>query len=221
MADITTNVLVVDRQRLLTDLIKSAFSAVGEYNTESVGSYKAALKLLEDPEAPRFDLILLETNLDTLTSLQNVAYIVKQAAPAKVLLFSDFATRSFVDSCVKVGAFGFVPKSLSLKAFESVLSFVTSGQVFIPADFHGRGADGANDTVTQLKTGELDVLEQLSLGLSNKEIAKSLVMKESTVKLHVRTLCRKLGATNRTQALIIAQKQGILAQKQPQAGQDA
>ena len=75
----------------------------------------------------------------------------------------------------------------------------------------GRRSGSGENGNALLKPGEMEVLEKLSIGMSNKEITHCLNLRESTVKLRVRSLCKKLGASNRTQALVMAQKQGLLA----------
>lgn len=210
MTDATTSLLIVDSQKLVTDLITAALNSSGEFLVSSANSVAAAIDVLKSAASDQFDIILLETDLGKGITVSEVGQIAKLSAPAKLVLFSNKADKPFVDSCVQVGAFGFIPKSLSLQAFKCVLSFITAGQVFIPADLTSRGTSARQYDNSVLKPCEMDVLEKLSIGMSNKEITNCLNLRESTVKLRVRSLCKKLGASNRTQALVIAQKQGLL-----------
>lgn len=211
MTHATTNLLIVDSQKLVTDLIKAALTAGGEFVVSSANSVAAALDVLKSAAADPFDIILLETDLGKTITVSEVGQIAKLSAPAKLVLFSNQTDKRFVESCVQVGAFGLVPKSLSLQAFKCVLSFITAGQVFIPAELASKRSGSGDDGTALLKPCEMDVLEKLSIGMSNKEITHCLNLRESTVKLRVRSLCKKLGASNRTQALVIAQKQGLLS----------
>lgn len=210
MTNATTSLLIVDSQKLVTDLITAALNSSGEFLVSSANSVAAAIDVLKSAASDQFDIILLETDLGKGITVSEVGQIAKLSAPAKLVLFSNQADKPFVDSCVQVGAFGFIPKSLSLQAFKCVLSFITAGQVFIPADLTSRGTSARQYDNSVLKPCEMDVLEKLSIGMSNKEITNCLNLRESTVKLRVRSLCKKLGASNRTQALVIAQKQGLL-----------
>ena len=79
------------------------------------------------------------------------------------------------------------------------------GAVDAPPDHEGADASGA-DPRTPLTQREMDVLQYLEKGWSNKEIARALELQEVTIKLHIRGICRKLGAKNRTQAALRAQE---------------
>lgn len=211
MTNATTKLLIVDGQKLVTELITSALNARGDFLVSSAHSVESTLDILKTSHADKFDVILLETELCKLVAINEIEQIAKLSSPAKLVLFSKHADKNFVESCVQVGAFGFVPKTLSLEAFTCVLKFITAGQVFIPAELYSRQSSFAQDGNEFLKPCEMDVLEKLSIGMSNKEITRSLNLTESTVKLRVRSLCKKLGAANRTQALVLAQRQGFLS----------
>ena len=210
MTNPTTNLLIVDGQKLVTDLITTALDTSDQFVVSTANNLASAVDILKSAASEQFDIILLETNLGKPMTVNEVGQLAKLSAPAKLVLFTNNADKPFVESCVQVGAFGFIPKSLSLQAFKCVLSFITAGQVFIPADLYSRTAGVEQPDTSLLKPCEMDVLEKLSIGMSNKEITQCLNLRESTVKLRVRSLCKKLGATNRTQALVNAQRQGLL-----------
>jgi DNA-binding NarL/FixJ family response regulator len=84
------------------------------------------------------------------------------------------------------------------------------GEQYAPIDFMTQEEDSApNPLAEKLSRRELQVLEGLSQGKSNKEIARDLDLQEPTIKLHVKTLYRKIGAGNRTQAALIAKEEGL------------
>lgn len=106
------------------------------------------------------------------------------------------------------GARGYIPTNVSLKVAIEAMRLVRAGGVFVPASclMHRRGAEeaGAADPRSQFTPRQTAVLEQLQKGKANKIIAFELNMKESTVKVHVRNIMRKVGATNRTEVAIRA-----------------
>ena len=106
-----------------------------------------------------------------------------------------------------MGASGFVPKTLGAKSMMSAIRLMLAGEIFVPFDFM-RQAD--QKTVANLTERETQVLDGLCAGKSNKEIARDLDLQEVTIKLHVKTLCRKLDAKNRTQAAMIAKERDLL-----------
>jgi DNA-binding NarL/FixJ family response regulator len=127
-----------------------------------------------------------------------------------------------VMKAVELGARGYLPKSASEAVLRHALGLVASGEVYLPREVltrwtqrrtealpsldNGRPADGASVRLTPRQS---EVLVQLTLGLSNKEIARSLGLLESTVKVHVKTILKKLPASNRTQAAMLALEMGL------------
>ncbi len=107
------------------------------------------------------------------------------------------------------GARGYIPTNVSLKVAIEAMRLVRAGGVFVPASclLQRRGGAeeaGAADPRSQFTPRQTAVLEQLQKGKANKIIAFELNMKESTVKVHVRNIMRKVGATNRTEVAIRA-----------------
>lgn len=207
-----TKLLIVDGQKLFTDLLQANLISGGEFYVESAKCMTEAVNRLQVGASEAYDIVLLELDLSEPITVRAVGNIAKLSSPAKTVLFSRHADPAFIESCVEVGAFGFIPKTLSLNAFKSVLNFIASGQVFIPAKMQSTAKGGRDDVKGVLTQRELSVLGKISIGLSNKQIADCLDLQESTVKMRVRSLCKKLGAANRTQALVNAQRQRILPQ---------
>lgn len=110
---------------------------------------------------------------------------------------------------------GVFPKSLSCKAFLSGIESILGGKPFFPqADFHEANISTMTSGFTKVKQDfhlterEKEVLSYLVKGASNKDIARALDLQVVTIKLHVRGICRKLKASNRTQAALIATENG-------------
>ena len=112
----------------------------------------------------------------------------------------------------------------ALSGMDRIPGLVLSGEVYLPRGVLTRwterrpepqrpGGRGAS-ALYQLTPRQSEVLEQLTLGLSNKEIARALGLLESTVKVHVKTILKKLAASNRTQAAMMARDMG-LARRSP------
>lgn len=208
----TRKLLIVDRQILFTDLLQSSLSTDEQFFVTVANNISSAVDYMKPGTGKKFDIVLLELDLAEPITVSSVSHMVKLSSPAKMALFSRHAEQNFVESCVQRGAYGFIPKTLSLNAFKSVLNFIISGQVFIPANLHSPPFGRGHHDVKILTAREMSVLGNMSLGLSNKEIAEGLGIQLSTVKMRVRSICRKLGATNRTQAVVNAQRQRLLPQ---------
>ncbi|MDD9920869.1 MAG: response regulator transcription factor, partial [Boseongicola sp.] len=124
-----------------------------------------------------------------------------------VAILSGTATPQVARDAIDAGAAGFVPKTLGAKSMVSAIRFMAAGETYVPYDFMQQ-ADAK--TVANLTERETDVLRGLCEGKSNKEIARDLDLQEVTIKLHVKTLCRKLDAKNRTQAAMIARDRQLV-----------
>ena len=108
------------------------------------------------------------------------------------------------------GAAGFLPKTMSTKSLIAAVRFMAAGEIYAPISMMTE-RDQQQTTVAgaQLTPREMDVLKRLCRGLANKEIARELDLQEVTVKLHIKTLYRKIDAKNRTHAAMIAKEAGI------------
>jgi DNA-binding NarL/FixJ family response regulator len=101
-----------------------------------------------------------------------------------------------------------VPKTLSARSLVHAIRLMAMGERFVPVEcLTAPRRDPAAGL--RLSEREIEVLRGLSIGLANKEIARRIQLSEATVKLHVKTLYRKLGVANRTQAAITAREAGI------------
>ena len=113
------------------------------------------------------------------------------------------------EAALHAGAAGFLPKTLAVQALIAAVRLLASGGSFAPmAMLDAAPAVGVG--TADLTRRERDVLRGVCDGKSNKEIARDLEVQEVTIKLHVKTLTRKLGARNRTHAAMIARNLGLI-----------
>lgn len=202
----TISVLLMDDHSLITDLVSKFLSVDGGFRIDCVGDLSAGLDRIR--AEGHYDVVLLDVILPGLSGLQQVIEVVEANANGAVVLFSGAISQSYVEKAVRVGARGFIPKTLPLKALTSVIRLVASGQSFVPADFINLPERAQTAERGQLSQLETTVLQLLAQGLANKEIAFRLAISEASVKMHVRAICRKLGARNRTHAVILYKQQG-------------
>lgn len=207
-APVAIRVLLVDDHSLVTDLVSRFLAADGGFRVESVGDLAAGRDRVI--AAGGFDVVLLDVNLPGLSGIEHVIEMVEANHKGAVVLFSGGVSQSFVERAVRAGAHGFIPKTLPLKALTSAIRLVASGQVFVPADFFNSSEEVKSVGQNPLTQLEMMALRALGQGLSNKEIAFRLKLSEPSVKMHVRAVCRKLGARNRTHAVILARAQGLV-----------
>ncbi len=203
------SVLIADDHVLLAEAVAAALQAPPRnfrtHLTANLGETYLAIK-----SETHFDLIMLDLRMPGMLGLKSVKEVIAAAAPTKVVLLSGNADTTLVRAAVDEGGLGLIPKTLSLKALVSVVEFVLSGQVFVPAeDTIGRKA-AESPGIANLGEREVSILRFTADGRTNKEIASALGLTEVTIKMHMRAICRKLNARNRAHAVTISNEYGLL-----------
>ena len=201
------HVLIIEDRTLVSDLLSMSLEDTGDFDTVSVPTIKSALEAKADKD---FDLVMLETSLENPVQIRDVQEVVQQFDPARVVLFGRSIVPMFVQNCLDIGVAGLIPRQFSLEALILALKLIHTGQRFIPSEQQMAAVSDETLDRYSLSRKEFDVLKKLTEGLSNKDIMRILGLSETTVKMRVRSICKKLGAANRTQALIYAQRHGLI-----------
>lgn len=171
------------------------------------------------------DFVMLDLKMPGMNGLQGLQKMKDLYPDTPVAILSGLAEKEDVEEAMSLGAAGYFPKTLPGKIMLQGIYKILQGEVFTPVDhntnqilpsYHADpnavpAADGARAAglVVALTPREREVLGFLLKGASNKEIANIMDLQVVTVKLHVRGICRKLGAKNRTQAALLAQQMGM------------
>lgn len=221
--------LLADDHTLFRDtLVQFIKRAEPDAELTAVGSFYEAYEHLEQGE--EFDLILLDLYMPGMKGLQGLHQIKNNHPDARVSIMSGLAEEDDVRRAFDIGAAGYFPKTMSGKAMLSAIQLVLTGDRFIPIDqtsniimpsyrsevpphkngFAPSSSTSEHSDYSQLTPRERDVLEFLAKGASNKEIARELDLQVVTIKLHVRGICKKLNAKNRTQAALKAREIGLV-----------
>lgn len=197
-------ILIIDDHLLVAETLGKFLKSVGYDVVFSTSISDARNTLAKDGG---FDIVLLDLRLPNFVSIKEVESIVLAAKRAKILLFSAHADKQTIMRAIEVGARGFVPKTFSLASLQGVLNLVASGQIFVPAELTESALEKYDPTLSDT---ELFVVREISSGLTNKQIAADLNISEASVKMHMRIICKKLGAKNRAHAVSIARKDNLI-----------
>jgi DNA-binding NarL/FixJ family response regulator len=162
------------------------------------------------------DLVIMDVRMDKGDGLSSLGRIKLEKPQLPVLMFSTYDNPTYVARSVALGAGGFLLKSVSTEALIDAIRRVTAGENIWTRD-ELRRVTGAlatprmmSDVEVPLTQRESEVLQQLALGLTNKEIALALNISYETVKEHVQHILRKVGVSDRTQAAVWAVRKGVV-----------
>ncbi len=217
MDDNFTFLLVDDHALFRAGLVVLLQKMSGDAVVHEVGTAAAALQTAG--EHPAIDLVLLDYTLPDSNGIQ-VLRALKAARPElPVILLSAHIDSGLIQHALKEHASGFIPKTSTPDVMLSAVQLVLNGGIYIPLEAMNAPAaanvSSAFQTAAaggriQLTQRQMDVLQQMKNGLSNKEIARQLHMSPSTVKVHVAAILRELAASSRTQAVFLAKDRGLL-----------
>lgn len=201
-------ILIADDHEMVRDTLSAYLETQGRATVITEPDYNGAMKTLS-AKGP-FDLVLLDFNMPGMNGLTGLTNAIKSHPDQSFAILSGTAPNSVAQDAVSAGAIGFVPKTMGAKSLMNAVRFMVAGETFFPASaLQADEPAPENELDKLLSLREKQVLKGLYLGQSNKEIARDLDLQEVTIKLHVRTLCRKLDAKNRTQAALIARDAGF------------
>jgi DNA-binding NarL/FixJ family response regulator len=207
---VTIRILVVDdhpvvREGLVAMLgTERAFEVVGEAGDEA--SAVATLTAT----AP--DIVLMDIELPPTDGIAATKSVLKQRPDTRVIVFTAFDSEDRIMRAVQAGAQGYLLKGVPREELFAAIRTVAAGgshlQPQVAARLLHRLSGGA--TTTPLTDRQLEVVRLLSIGATNKEIARALSVGERTVKYHVAGIFDRLGAGNRTEAVSIALRLGLV-----------
>lgn len=201
-------ILLADDHDLVLETLASFLRSEGGFDVETCGSLEAACEKISNDTA--YDLVLLDFTMPGMNGLEGLKTAIEISFGRPVALMSGTASKSIAQDAIDAGAIGFLPKTMAAKSMVNAVKFMVMGEKYVPLDFMNAVEDEADIPMArQLSERELQVLGGLCQGLSNKEIARDLDLQEVTIKLHVKTLCRKIEAKNRTHAAMLAKEAGL------------
>ena len=209
-------ILVADDHPLYREAVRVQIERLfDQVSVFEVPSLEEASALASGPEAP-FDLFLIDFHMPGM-SLAALSQLTASHANVPIAVISGTADAGDVRATIQAGARGFIPKTASGNHFAHAIELLLAGGSSVPADLmlaldaaekEAIKSDlaGRPSWLAVLTARELDVLKAVTRGLSNKEVGRELGLAEVTIKLHLRSIFRKMGARSRSDAAVIATK---------------
>jgi DNA-binding NarL/FixJ family response regulator len=210
-----TTVLVVDDEELIRAGLRAIINA--EPDLTVVGEAGDGAEVLPLVRKHRPDVVLMDVRMPSVDGIQASRHILDTLTePPKILVVTTFENDDYVYDALRAGANGFLLKRTRPEDIVRAIRMVVSGEsLLFPtairalAAAHGRGrANGLSQA--GLTDREAEVLRLMTTGLSNVEIGERLFVSVQTVKTHVGNVLAKLGARDRTQAVILAYETGFV-----------
>lgn len=180
----------------------------GSDGVEVVGEAADGVAAIAQFRLSQPDVTLMDLRLPRLSGVDVIERLRSEAPEARIVVLTTYDGDEDIYRALKAGARGYLLKGMTGDALLDAIRAVHAGKSHIPPAIAERLAEriGGED----LTPRELDVLEQIVAGRSNKEIASELAVSEATVKTHVNNLLGKLGVSDRTQAAMDAIRRGLV-----------
>jgi DNA-binding NarL/FixJ family response regulator len=213
-------IIVADDQDLMRDGLATILNLRPEINV--VGTAKDGKEAFEKAKELQADLVLMDIRMPTTNGVEGTRLIREQLPNIKVLMLTTFKDSELIFEALEEGASGYLLKDMATDTIVQAIMTVHSGGMVLPPDLTKLVIKELKKTkeienhkvlpplnLHEMTDREIEVLNQLGYGLSNKEIANKLFITEGTVKNHVSNIISKLQLRDRTQAAIFAVRYGI------------
>jgi DNA-binding NarL/FixJ family response regulator len=154
------------------------------------------------------DVTLMDLRLPDISGIDAMIAIRSEFADARIIMLTTFEGDVEIQRALEAGARGYMLKSMPPRELLDVIRQVHAGKKRVPSEVATHLAEHLSDEA--LTAREIDVLRHVAGGNRNRDIAERLYISEETVKVHVKHIMEKLGANDRTQAVAIAVRRGII-----------
>jgi len=218
-------VLIVDDHPLLRQGLKTLLELEGEITV--VGQASNGPEALRLADQLRPDVVLLDINMPGMNGIEVAKALRERRPEVAILVLTIHDDETYVKEMIRSGAKGYLLKDAEPREVVAAIKKVAAGESVYPTDLmervmehyhnlemkYGKLQSAAAISDLSLTTRELEILQYIVEGMSNKEIAAALYISEKTVKNHITSLLRKLNVEDRTQAAVFAVSQGLFTQE--------
>lgn len=203
-------VMLVDDHRMVREGL-AVFLQVSD-DLELAGEAENGLEAVELCMQLRPDVVLMDLKMPQMDGATATQIITERCPETRVIALTSFQEEGLVQRALQAGAIGYLLKNVSAEALEDAIRAAAAGRPTLAPEAAQdlvRSATKGPKVGADLTRREREVLGLMTQGLSNKAIAESLVVSQSTVKFHVSRILTKLEAASRTEAVAIALQHGL------------
>ena len=211
-----TRLLIIDDHEMVREGLKAML--VTEPDFDIVGGAASARQALEMIEQVRPDVVLLDVRLPDASGVEVCRTLSERFPEIGVIMLTTFADERVVAQCIQAGARGFIIKDVERFDLKRSIRAVARGEaaidpkaaVAVLAQLRRTPSVNMEPIPEALSAQQLVILRLVAQGLSSREIGVQLYLSENTVKGYVQEILHRLGVKNRTEAVMVAVKQGWL-----------
>ena len=210
-------VLIADDQALVRTGFRVILNA--EPDLEVVGEAADGRETIEAVRTQRPDVVLMDIRMPNLDGIEATRRLAAAAPAPRVLILTTFDLDQYVYEALRAGASGFLLKDASAEELLQAVRVVAAGEALLSpsitrrliADYARRSPPNERPAaLDELTPRELEVLRLIARGLSNRDVARKLVLGDATIKTHVARIFAKLDLHDRTQAVVLAYETGLV-----------
>jgi len=199
-------ILTVDDHQLLREGIAAVLES--QEDMAVVAEASNGREAIEGFRRHRPDVTLMDLRMPDMSGIEAIAAIRKEFPNARIVVLTTYTGDAQAAAALKAGASGYLLKNLVRKELIETIRTVHAGKRRVPPEIATEIAEHVADD--SLTVREIEVLKRVAAGQSNKLIAAELDISEGTVKTHMKSILPKLDASDRTHAVMIALRRGIL-----------
>ncbi|MEW5723873.1 MAG: response regulator transcription factor [Thermodesulfobacteriota bacterium] len=211
-------VMIVDDHVIVREGIKQLLEI--EPDIEVVAEAASGLECLDRLESHRPDVIFMDVRMPGISGIEATRLVLERHPEARVIMLTIYDDDEHVTDAIKAGAKAYILKKASRRELVDVVRHVVEDRAYLDpgvassvfAQLRRGGTPAADIRQEPLTRRELEVLQRLVLGDTDRKIAQSLFISEHTVRSHLKSLYRKLGVSSKSQAVAKAVQDKIIDQ---------
>ncbi len=208
--------LIIDDHEMVREGLKAMLLAEADFSI--VGDAANAEQALELLERVRPDIVLLDVRLPSASGIEVCRIVTERYPETAVIILTTFTDEKLVAQCIQAGARGFIVKDIERFDLKRAIRAVARGEAAIDTKAAvavlaqlRRAPPSSQELLPEpLSSQQIVILRLVAQGLSSREIATQLYLSENTVKGYVQEILHRLSVKNRTEAVMVAVKQGWL-----------